>query len=137
MSSFSNPSEKWCWETCNACYRCANKGRYSHCENCSGRHDPFSRVDPHPDDFCDCKNGVLRWRAQDGKVFVRRYDRNPFKAKVIVENKTQDEKDWESYVQDMREKFDNPNWDPVKVYDFEKKDAFSDKFKTLDPKDYN
>jgi hypothetical protein len=38
-------------------------------------------------------------------------------TKIITETKTQDEKDWESYVHDLREKLDNPNYDPIMIDD--------------------
>ena len=110
-----NPSSKPCWETCAACYRCKDKGRYTKCHSCSGRHDPFLRTDPDPDDFCSCTEGILRWRAKDGRLIVSKYRSNPFATKLITETKTQDEKDWEAYVWDLREKLDNPNYDPILI----------------------
>jgi len=73
------------------------------------------RTDPDPDDFCSCTQGILRWRAKDGRLIISKYKTNPFKTKIITESKTQDEKDWESYVWDLREKLDNPNYDPILI----------------------
>lgn len=112
-----NPSSKTCWKTCAACYRCADRGRYTECTKCSGRHDPFLRTDIDPDDYCDCTRGILRWRAKDGRLIVSPYKSDPFKTKIITETKTQDEKDWEAYVHDLREKLDNPNYDPISIDD--------------------
>ena len=113
MTLSTNPSSRWCWNTCPACYRCADKGRYSQCSGCSGRHDPFLRTDPDPDDFCQCTEGVLRWRAKDGRLLVSQYRTDPFKTKIMSARKTQDEAEYDAYVKDLREKLDNPNFDPI------------------------
>ena len=115
--SYINPSSKPCWETCGSCYRCANKGRYTKCNSCSGRHDPAGMVDTHPDDFCLCTQGVLRYRHQSGQLIIRRFDRNPFAGSIIQNLKTQDEADFEAYVDDLRERFDNPNLSPIQMVD--------------------
>jgi hypothetical protein len=36
---------------------------------------------------------------------------------VKYEKVTEDERDWDSYVKDMREKLDNPNWNPIGIYE--------------------
>lgn len=112
-----NPSAKTCWSTCGACYRCKDKGRYTACGKCSGRHDPFLQTDVDPDDFCSCTEGILRWRSKAGQLIVRKYKSNPFESKVISESKTEDEQEWDAYVHDLREKFDDPNYDPITVND--------------------
>jgi hypothetical protein len=127
--SYANPSHKYCWETCKACFRCANKGCKASCNSCSGRHDPFGHVDADIDDYCDCKNGVLRWRTQKGQLVVSRYKKDPFQGKVTMEKETQDQRDWDQYLRDMREKLDNPTWDPVSIED---ENPFSKHFKVLD-----
>ena len=33
------------------------------------------------------------------------------------EKKSEDERDWDSYVADMREKMDDPNWNPIAIYE--------------------
>lgn len=115
--TYQNPSTKPCWTFCSSCNRCQDKGRYSKCGDCSGRYDPLGKTDPHPDDFCDCKNGVLRWRTQEGRLIITRFKSNPFKGKVNYEKKTQDERDWDSYVKDMREKLGDPNFNPITIVD--------------------
>ncbi len=112
---YTNPSTLPCWETCGSCFRCIDKGRYTKCNECSGRHDPYGRTEADPDDFCDCRNGVLRWRTKDGQLVVRRINHNPYRGQVITDSRTQDERDWDAYLQDVREKMDNPNYDPIKV----------------------
>jgi len=112
-----NPSSKECWTTCGSCYRCGDRFRYTKCYSCSGRHDPFLQAAPHDQDFCDCANGTLRWKGRDGKMIIRKYDRNPYVGQVVGVQKTEDERDWESYVHDLRERMDNPNFDPIQVVD--------------------
>lgn len=127
--TYANPSHKTCWNTCKACFRCENKGSKAECVLCSGRHDPFGHVDPDRDDYCDCKNGVLRWRTQKGQLVISKYASNPFAGKVSTERETQDERDWNQYLNDMRERLDNPNWNPISIED---ENPFSSRFKVLD-----
>lgn len=112
-----NPVEKWCWTFCSSCNRCQDKGRYTKCNGCSGRYDPEGTIDPHPEDFCDCKNGVLRWKTQTGRLVMTRFKTSPFKGQVTYEKKTEDERDWDSYVKDMREKLNNPTYNPIVIVD--------------------
>lgn len=116
-----NPSYRWCWSTCSACFRCGDKGRYAQCSGCSGRHDPHHAVDPDPDDFCMCKENILRWRAKNGQLVVIKYNKNPFDNTVITESKTEDEKEWDAYLMDVRERMDNPDWDPIQITDIKPK----------------
>ena len=46
-----NPTEKWCWNFCMSCSRCGDKGRYSHCQSCSGRYDPKLVIPSDDEDF--------------------------------------------------------------------------------------
>ena len=118
MGAYRNPTTRACWETCSVCGRCNKKGT-SACplpNSCSGRIDPYGQTDPHPDDWCDCKNGVLRWKAKKGNVIMVRYPKNPFVSTVQHEHKTEDERDWDSYLNDAREKLDNPDSNPIQVY---------------------
>lgn len=46
---------------------------------------------------------------------MTRFKSNPFKNKVQYEKKTEDERDWDAYVNDMREKLDDPNWNPITI----------------------
>lgn len=113
--SFQNASEKDCWQTCSSCFRCANKTRYTKCGDCSGRHDPFGQMGPDHDDYCECTKGVLRWREKtNGRVLISRLKGDPFAGKTVTERETEDERDWDRYLQDTREKMDNPTWDPIK-----------------------
>lgn len=113
----TNPADKWCWNFCWSCNRCQDKGRYSHCHGCSGRFDPSLRIPSDDDDFCDCKNGVLRWRTQEGRLVITRFKTNPFKNEVKYIKETEDERDWDAYVKDMREKLNDPNWNPITIYE--------------------
>lgn len=115
---YQNPSHKSCFEACSACFRCKNYGRYAKCNSCSGKHDPFGVADPDPEDFCDCANGLLRFRNRKGQVVKVPYKTNPFKGKVAVVNKTEDEEAWDEYVHALRERLDNPTWDPVQIVDY-------------------
>jgi hypothetical protein len=59
----------------------------------------------------------LRWRTQQGKIVRVQFKSNPFKGKVKYEKKSQDERDWDAYVRDMREKMDDPNFNPITIYE--------------------
>lgn len=111
-----NPTEKSCWNFCFSCNRCQDKGRYSKCQGCSGRYDPKLTIPSDDDDFCDCRNGNLRWRTRQGRLIVTKFKSNPFKGEVKYEKKSEDERDWDSYVKDMREKMNEPNWNPISFY---------------------
>jgi len=112
-----NPTNKWCWAFCSSCNRCQDKGRYTQCNSCSGRYDPDLKIAVDNDDFCDCKNGVLRWKTKQGRLVMTRFKSNPFKGQVKYEKKTEDERDWDAYVKDMREKLDDPSWNPITIYE--------------------
>lgn len=114
--SYKNPTTRDCWTFCLSCNRCSDKGKYAKCAGCSGRYDPAGKIDPDRDDFCDCKNGVLRWRTQQGRLIITKFNSNPFKGEVKYQKKSEDERDWDSYVADMREKMDDPNWNPIQIY---------------------
>jgi len=113
--SFRNPTERDCWVFCPSCNRCQDKGRYTKCNKCSGRYDPEGITEPDVHDYCDCKNGWLRWRTRDGKLIMVKFTSNPFKGKVTYKKKSEDERDWDSYVNDMREKLNDPNWNPITI----------------------
>jgi hypothetical protein len=110
-----NPVFNDCWKFCSSCSRCQDKGRYTKCSDCSGRYDPKLIIDPDPDDYCDCKNGVLRWRSKQGKLLIAKFKTNPFKGEVKYEKKSEDERDWDSYVNDMREKMNDPTFNPITI----------------------
>jgi hypothetical protein len=46
---------------------------------------------------------------------MTRFKTNPFKGEVKYEKKSEDERDWDSYVNDMREKMNDPNWNPITI----------------------
>lgn len=115
---YRNPTTRPCWETCQACYRCAAKGTRAACSSCSGRHDIGGTVDPHPDDICRCTEGILQYVKENGKMVQVRYKTNPFKGEVMMKKKTQDERDWEAYLNELRERFDNAFYDPIEVTDY-------------------
>lgn len=115
-----NPTNKSCWSYCFSCGRCSDKGKYDKCKGCSGRYDPTGMIDPDQDDYCDCRNGVLRWKTKSGRIVMTRFKSNPFAGSVQIEQKTEDERDWDSYVGDMREKMNDPNWNPITIINEDK-----------------
>jgi len=38
---------------------------------------------------------------------------DPFQESVDTNQETEDERDWESYLQDKREQLNDPEWDPI------------------------
>lgn len=112
---YRDPVNKHCFRPCVSCFRCANKGMKIECDSCSGRPDPTGERIPHTDDFCDCRNGVMRWMTKDGRLVVRRFMSNPFKGTVKTDAVTSDESDWNAYLYERREQIDNPEWDPIIV----------------------
>ena len=111
-----NPAELSCFRACKACARCEDKGRYARCNWCSGRHDPELRRDPYDeDDHCRCTEGILQWRTQEGRFIQIKYPHNPFAGKVELEPKSQDELDWEMYLEQQRERFNDPEYDPITI----------------------
>lgn len=112
-----NPSDKQCWAVCSACFQCQDKGKYSKCVSCSGRNDPDGRFYANPDVWCQCREGVMRRELPSGRVIIRQYHTNPFKAKFTSETETQDERDWNEYLKRGREIMDDPYWDPIQFND--------------------
>ena len=115
IGSFQNPTEKDCWKYCLSCGRCENKERYTKCNGCSGRYDPQGMIEPCQDDYCDCRNGILRWKTQQGRLVITRFKSNPYAGTVKIDKKSEDERDWDSYVNDMRNKMGDPNWNPITI----------------------
>lgn len=113
--TYRNPTEKQCWETCQACFRCAAKGTRLECSRCSGRFDLHGITDPHEDDRCRCTEGVLQYVKADSTLVQVKYKSNPFKGSIQRKEKTPDERDWENYVTSLREKFGDENYNPIKV----------------------
>jgi hypothetical protein len=122
--SDQNPSTKACWITCGSCFRCGDKGRYTFCNKCSGRHDPFLQTIADPDDYCRCTEGILQWRAKSGQQIITKFNKDPFNSKVITETKTEDEKEWDQYLHDVRERMDNPDYDPISALDVQQTSGF-------------
>lgn len=113
-----NPSELRCWRTCGSCFRCADKGEHPWCWKCSGRHDPKRKRDPYDiDDHCRCTEGVLQYRLQTGQMLQRRFESNPFRSRVTTDAESEDDRDWNRYVDEKREKYDDPTWDPIQFPD--------------------
>ena len=127
--SIENPTAKNCWTPCVSCHRCADKGTMSKCQGCSGRYDPARRIYPDADDYCDCRNGILRWKTQDGRKIVSKLPGNPYKSKVQTEKTTQDEEDWNSYLKDEKERRNDENWDPLLFDDGSSTNAWMDSYK--------
>lgn len=114
--SLQNPTEKDCFRLCVSCYRCADKGRYAACSTCSGRNDPQRKMAPedYRDDRCDCANGILRWRTREGRLIIAKIPGDPYAGKVRGETQTADERDYNAYLRNMRERTGNEHWDPVR-----------------------
>lgn len=113
-AKWENPSTLPCFSTCASCFRCENKGQYDKCNRCSGRHDPEGQRDPyHIDDRCRCSEGILQYRLKNGHMIMRHFHSDPFAGKVVTDAESQDEKEWNAYVDEQREKYNNPDWDPV------------------------
>lgn len=111
--TYADPSHKSCFKACTACFRCEDKGRYSKCGDCSGCFDPAGKIDVDPDHYCACTQGVLRWRTRKGQLIISRYPTNPFEGKLKEIQETQDMRDWKSYLQEYREKMENPYVSPI------------------------
>ena len=116
--TYMNPGDRSCWETCQACYRCAAKGTRAQCTNCSGRFDLNGVTDPHEDDRCRCREGILQYVRADAKFVQVKYRINPFEGKVLQIKKTEDERDWEAYLDELRERFEDEHYDPVMAHDY-------------------
>lgn len=119
QGSYVDPYTKPCWETCQSCGRCTKKGT-SACparDECSGRFDKYGQRHPHPDDYCRCTSGILQWVTKDGRMTQSRMTGDPFKGTVMHETTSSDERDYNQYVDEMREKLNNPDYDPVRYND--------------------
>lgn len=112
--NLSDPQDLPCWRTCRSCNRCANKGVFVACQSCSGRRDPRLQRDcSDVDDFCKCAQGILRYRTKQGVLVEGPLPGNPFEGSMISEPNSEDERDWERYVDEQRERFDDPYFDPI------------------------
>lgn len=110
-----NPTDRTCFIACVSCNRCAQKGSRALCSSCSGRFDPKLKRDPYDiDDRCRCREGVLQYRTKVGRLVVTKLPNNPFKQTMKFDSITQDEKEWEQYVDEERERLNDPGFDPVR-----------------------
>lgn len=115
--TFRNPMDKNCFDMCPSCHRCSNKDRFNCGNTCSGRDDPRGQRQPDIDDLCRCKEGILQWVRDDGRMIGVKMKTSPFAGVVKYDTLSQDEADWESYLKDMREKLDNELYDPIQFTD--------------------
>lgn len=117
--SYRNPTSRPCFVGCASCHRCEKRGR-SECplaNSCSGRPDIEGMRDPHPDDLCRCKDGVMRWVTKENRVIVRQYGSSPFGTEVKTDTKNQDDSDWAAYLGEKREQMNNEFYDPIQFDD--------------------
>jgi hypothetical protein len=113
-----NPTDLDCWKSCLSCFRCEDKGKYDKCNRCSGRSDEELRKEPHDiDDRCRCKEGILQVRTQKGQLVQAKMPSDPFAGVVKHDPRTQDESDWQAYLDQQRERLNDPYWDPVAFED--------------------
>lgn len=123
---YKNPTDRSCFELCTSCFRCSTryynqvKGVGTPCSNCSGCHDPHGEIDPHPDHYCRCTEGIMQWVSKQGHLIVRKLPGNPFQGDITVHSESGEDRDWKAYLTEMREKLDDPTWDPIEIYDSSK-----------------
>lgn len=116
-SRWTNPSDLSCFKACQSCFRCEDKGTKSMCNRCSGRHDPEMKKDPYDtEDQCRCREGLLQYRVKSGQLIKTELKRDPFGGTIETHNAvTEDEKEWEDYLQSERERRNDASWDPVTI----------------------
>lgn len=87
------------------------------CNGCSGRDDPTrTKHDPYDiDDRCRCSEGILQARLQSGQLIQYRYQNNPFGGGTKPRDLTEDERAWQEYVRQQRERMNDPNFNPVEI----------------------
>lgn len=129
--TYKNPVDRDCFNLCTACFRCKDRytGTINKCTNCSGHCDVRGDIDPHDEDWCDCANGVLRWVSKKGTLIIKKYPDNPFKGDIKVHSESKDDMDWKEYLRQQREKLDDPNWDPIDIYNSAEDPKAAAKFK--------
>lgn len=59
----------------------------------------------------------MQYRLKNGKLVQRYFPSNPYGGKVITDTQTQDERDWHSFIDEKRQEYDDPNWDPIRFDD--------------------
>lgn len=113
-----DPARLSCFKACSSCLRCANKGSRPECNSCSGCIDPNLKRDPYDYSHrCRCSEGIMQYRLKNGKLVQRHFPSNPYGGKVITDTQTQDERDWHSFIDEKRQEYDDPNWDPIRFDD--------------------
>ena len=121
--TYPNPAFKSCWRTCQSCFRCENKmkydSNYNGCRGCSGRFDMYGVTDPHEDDQCRCAEGVLQYVKSTGEFKQVRFKHNPFNVRVKQIEESEDERDFERYVDEKKKKYDMETFQPIEVYESE------------------
>jgi len=117
--SYVNPVTRSCFVGCASCHRC-EKRAHDGCPfptTCSGRPDVEGMRDPHPDDLCQCKTGVLRWVTKEQRVIIRRFKSSPFGGQIKTDTQDQADHDWNAYLNEKRNQIGDPNYDPVQFAD--------------------
>ncbi len=120
---YRSPIDRPCFDLCPVCGRCdARRARpYAACTTtCSGHIDKEGAIDPHPDDLCRCREGIMqmvRIKDQKGRFIQYKWKKNPFTSgSVKSATKTEDERDYDAWLQTERNKRDDPNFDPLEAY---------------------
>lgn len=131
MSVGTNPvvDRRECWKPCRSCFKCEDQGKFAKCASCPGRADFYRRMYNDPDSYCDCRNGILRHRTQAGRLIVRKFLSSPYGGSVRTDAVSEDEEQWNAYIQERREFLQNPTWDPIKMPDGSGASEWSDKFR--------
>lgn len=129
--TYTNPTDKSCFELCTSCFRCQARHPESRakCRGCSGHDDPRGDIDPHPLDICYCTQGILRWVSKKGQIITKKFPNNPFEGDVKVHTESKDEQDWKMWLREQRERLNDPNWEPMNIYDTGKDPNAGAKFK--------
>lgn len=112
-----NPADMPCYKACASCSRCENKGRYAKCHACSGRNDPKLQRDPYDfRDRCRCSEGILQVVTKNGHFIQQKFPHNPYGGSINFDEKSQSERDWETFLAEEREKYGS-DYDPVQFED--------------------
>lgn len=110
-----------CFRTCSSCFRCQDKGSKPMCNRCSGRSDPELKRDPHDiDDQCRCKEGILQFRLRNGRLIKTDLPGDPFGGEVKNASKmSAHEREWQQWLNEQRERRNDPSFDPIEVIENE------------------
>lgn len=129
--TYTDPASRSCFVACASCHRCDRRA-HDGCplpNSCSGRPDPEGMRIPHPDDLCRCKEGTMVWVTKEGRVITRKYKSSPFESQVKTDTQNQDDRDWSAYLNEQRERLDNPEWDPIQFTDGSSTTDWSSKYR--------